>query len=199
MHTETVAGCRLPVANCKGTSADSSAYLLAKPKEGSAMFCDSCGVALQAGQGYCTRCGKQVIGPVVAGSGRVARHTQLLGILWIAYSALSVLGGIALWIIAHTVFGRMGVPDMPGGPPVFLRPLLSMIAVMLMVKSAAGIATGIGLLQRQDWGRLLGIVLGVISLINVPFGTALGIYTLWVLVSPGADQEYAALVRSANA
>ena len=49
------------------------------------MFCDACGEALQPGQGYCKRCGKQVIGTVVAGSGRVARHTHLLGILWIAY------------------------------------------------------------------------------------------------------------------
>ena len=62
---------------------------------------------------------------------------------------------------------------------------------MLLVKAAAGIAAGLGLLQRQDWGRVLAIVLGVISLINIPFGTALGIYTLWVLVSPGADKEYA--------
>ena len=163
------------------------------------MFCDSCGVALQAGQGYCVRCGKQVIGPVVAGSGRVARHTHLLGILWIAYSAVSLLGGIVLQIIVHTIFGRMGMPNMHGTPPLFLRPLLSMIALLLMVKAAAGIAAGIGLLQRQDWGRLLAIVLGVISLINIPFGTALGIYTLWVLVSPGAEQEYAGLARTAGA
>jgi len=163
------------------------------------MFCDSCGAALQAGQGYCTRCGKQVIGPVVAGSGRVARHTHLLGILWIAYSALSLLGGVVLLIISHTVFGPFGFPRAHGGPPLFIRPLLSAIGFLLLVKSAAGIAAGLGLLQRQDWGRVLSIVLAVISLINLPFGTALGIYSLWVLVSPGADQEYAALTRTAGA
>ena len=63
------------------------------------MFCDACGAALQPGQGYCTRCSKQVIGPVVEGSGRVARHTQLLGILWIAYSVISGFGGIVLMIV----------------------------------------------------------------------------------------------------
>ena len=82
---------------------------------GSAMFCDSCGASLQAGQGYCTRCGKQVIGPVVAGSGRVARHAHLLGILWIAYSALSLIGGVVLMIVSHTIFGPFGFPNMPGG------------------------------------------------------------------------------------
>lgn len=78
---------------------------------------------------------------------------------------------------------------------MFIRPLLSAIAIVLLCKAAAGIAAGLGLLQRQDWGRILAIVFGVVSLINIPFGTALGIYTLWVLVSPGADQEYAALAR----
>ena len=159
------------------------------------MFCDACGAALQPGQAYCTRCSKQVIGPVVEGSGRVARNAHLLGILWIAYSALSLMGGVILMIIARTIFGRMGLPSMPGGPPMFIRPLLSAIALVLMCKAAAGIAAGLGLLQRQDWGRILAIVLGAVSLINIPFGTALGIYTLWVLVSPGADKEYEALAR----
>jgi hypothetical protein len=161
------------------------------------MFCDSCGIALQPGQGYCTRCGKQVIGPVVAGSGRVARHTHLLGILWMAYSAISLVAGAALMTIAHTIFGRMGLPHMPGGPPAFLRPLLSMIAILLLAKAALGIATGWGLMQRESWARMLAIVLGVISLFNLPLGTAIGIYTLWVLVSPNAGQDYQALGRGA--
>ncbi len=159
------------------------------------MFCDACGAALQPGQAYCTRCSKQVIGPVVEGSGRVARNAHLLGILWIAYSAVSLIGGVVLMIVAKTIFGPLGLPSMPGGPPMFIRPLLSAIAVVLLCKAAAGIAAGLGLLQRQDWGRILAIVLGVISLINIPFGTAIGIYTLWVLVSPGADKEYEALAR----
>jgi hypothetical protein len=162
------------------------------------MFCDSCGVALQAGQGYCTRCGKQVIGPMVAGSGRVARHVRLLGILWIAYSAISLIGGVVLVIVSHTVFGPLGLPNMPGGPPNFIRPLLFVIGCALLVKAAAGIAAGLGLMQRQEWGRVLAIVLGVISLFNIPFGTALGIYTLWVLVSPHAQEEYMTLSRSAG-
>jgi hypothetical protein len=159
------------------------------------MFCDSCGAALQAGQGYCVRCGKQVIGPVVAGSGRVARHTHLLGILWIAYSAISLIGGVALMMVSHFLRFRF---DIGGGQPRFVAPLLSLIAMLLLVKAAVGIAAGFGLLQRQDWGRVLAIVVGVISLFNIPFGTALGIYTLWVLVSPNADTEYKALVRSAG-
>ena len=158
------------------------------------MFCDSCGAAIQAGQGYCTKCGKAIVGPVSAGSSRAAQHSQLLSILWIAYSAFSLVGGIVLMIIANTIFGRMhrfeGFEPGAPPPPIFLHPLLTFIAVMLLLKAGAGIITGVGLMQRASWSRMLAIILGCISLVNIPFGTALGIYTLWVLLSPNAEMEY---------
>jgi predicted amidophosphoribosyltransferase len=46
------------------------------------MFCDACGAAVQPGQAFCSRCGKQVVGPVTAMQlrpGRVQGHLHLLG------------------------------------------------------------------------------------------------------------------------
>jgi hypothetical protein len=47
-----------------------------------------------------------------------------------------------------------------------------------------------GLLERQPWARILGIVVGFLALIRFPFGTALGIYTLWVLLPESSGREY---------
>jgi len=162
------------------------------------MFCDSCGAPLGVGQSYCKQCGKAVVGPVTPGSGRVARHTHLLGVLWIAYSAISLVGGVVLAIVANTVFLHFRDLDaeMRGGPPPFVRPMLMFIACALLVKAIIGIAAGLGLLQRHSWARTLTIVLGIIALVSFPFGTALGIYTLWVLMSPNADEEYRSLSRA---
>jgi len=160
------------------------------------MFCDACGATLQASQGYCVRCGKQVIGTITPGTGRVARHTHLLGILWIAYSVVSLLIGVMAVIFAHMMLGRFG-PEMPNAPPIFVRPLMQLVGIFFLCKAGVGIAAGWGLMQREQWARTVAIILGVISLFNVPFGTALGIYTLWVLLSPNADQEYLALRRGA--
>ncbi len=157
------------------------------------MFCDQCGTQLQVGQGFCSKCGKQITGGGMQFShprpSRVREHIRLLGILWLALSAFEAIGGVAVFFIANTVLWRF-----PEGPPpearAFLHPLLSFIGVIILLKAAAGFAAGWGLLQREPWARMLSIVLAFFALFHVPFGTALGIYTLWVLLPSEADKEY---------
>jgi hypothetical protein len=50
-----------------------------------------------------------------------------------------------------------------------------------------------GLYERQPWARVLGIVVACLALIRIPFGTALGIYTLWVLAPESSGREYDAM------
>ena len=154
------------------------------------MFCDQCGTELQVSQGFCSRCGKAIKGPVPFAAprpGRVAAHIRLLGILWLALSALDAVGGVVALVLANTLFSRWG----PEGMPLFLHPLISVVGIFSIVKAVGGFLAGWGLLNRQPWARMLAIVLGVISLFfHIPFGTALGIYTLWVLLSAHSEEEY---------
>ena len=159
------------------------------------MFCDGCGTAVQPGQAFCSKCGKQIVGPVsvmhAPVPGRVQGHLHLLGIMWLAISAFNAVGGVVLYILANTLFARlheMGAP--PEAPTGFLRPLLSVIAVLILVKAAVGFIAGWGLLQREPWARIIALVLSFISLFNVPFGTAIGVYTMWVLLPSQSQQEY---------
>ena len=56
------------------------------------------------------------------------------------------------------------------------------ILVLVVVLALPGIIAGIGLLNRWGWARILALIIGFFSLFEVPFGTALGIYTFWVLL-----------------
>jgi hypothetical protein len=159
------------------------------------MFCDGCGAQLQPNQRHCSGCGKEVTG-MIAGyplRSRIQEHVRLLAILWFAFSAFEILGGIVLMVLANTLFvhlAQMNPPD-PGAPGLgFLRPLLSVVGIFVLVKGAAGFLAGWGLLNREPWGRVLALVLGFIALIHVPLGTALGVYTLWVLLPGNAEAEY---------
>jgi hypothetical protein len=161
------------------------------------MFCDGCGTTVQLGQAFCSQCGKQIVGPVAVlqpRPGRVQQHVRLMGLFWLAFSAFNTVGAVVLYIIANTLFahGQLGAPD---GPTFFLRPLLSVVAILLLAKAALGFLAGWGLLQQETWARILALVLSFVSLFtNIPFGTALGVYTMWVLMSSESEREYEALV-----
>jgi hypothetical protein len=163
------------------------------------MFCDGCGATVQPGQAFCNRCGKQIVGSVSVMQqrpGRVQGHLHLLGILWLAISALNTIAGVVLYVLANTLFAHLHDMGAPEAPTAFLRPLLSVIGILVLAKAACGFIAGWGLLQREPWARVIALVLGFISLFNVPFGTAVGVYTLWVLLPAQSQQEYDAMIAT---
>jgi hypothetical protein len=157
------------------------------------MFCDRCGTSLSPGQRFCPSCGKTA-GPVplMPVQGRIAGHIRLLGILWLANAALHLLPGFFL-----LAFFRPGVRLLPPDAPLFLNGLLHMVGLYLLGGAVVSLLAGWGLLEKQPWARVLAIVLACFNLLNVPFGTALGIYTLWVLLPAASEQEYRQIARVA--
>ena len=160
------------------------------------MFCDGCGAPVQPGQAFCSRCGKQIVGSLTMmqlRSGRVQRHLHLLAIFWFAISAFNAISGVILYILANTLLAPGGA----AGAPDFLRPLLSVVAIIILGGAAFGFSAGWGLMHRESWARTLALVLAFLVLfINIPVGTAVGVYTMWVLLPGESDQEYGTLVSA---
>jgi hypothetical protein len=119
----------------------------------------------------------------------------VLGLLWIILSGLRLIPGVAMMVLGHMRFPFMMMP-IPEPVRLFLAPFLGVIGLIISGFALAGVIAGWGLMTHCPWARMLAIVLGCISLIHFPFGTALGIYTLWVLVPAGADTEYQSLARA---
>jgi hypothetical protein len=154
------------------------------------MFCTTCGNPITADQAVCSKCGRATaVGNMQGGINRVSQHYRTLGILQIIYSGLHALGGLCVVLAAKLVLGNV-LANVSPRPPMFLQPLVEMIGWCLLAFSAVGLVGGIGLLSRAPWARTLTLVAGFIELLNVPIGTALGIYTLWVLLSTGSEDEY---------
>ena len=154
------------------------------------MFCDQCGAQLDPNSRCCNRCGKQLSVPVAfaaPGPGRVQSHVRLLGILWLALSAFDAVGGFLALVVLAILSHHGGLQELP----FFVRPLIKAAALFSIVKAAGGFFAGWGLLNRQSWARPLAIALAIISLFfHIPFGTALGVYTLWVLLPAHSEAEY---------
>lgn len=148
------------------------------------MFCDRCGAQLEAGASFCRACGKPVGGvPALPSQTSISGHVRLLGILWIAISAFRLLPALVLFGVSRNFMSEMGVPS-------FVHPLLATIGTFFALFAALGFIAGWGLLEHAPWSRMLAIVMGCLALIDIPFGTALGIYTLWVLLPAKAETEF---------
>ncbi|HEY2039072.1 MAG TPA: hypothetical protein VGG95_05370 [Edaphobacter sp.] len=67
---------------------------------------------------------------------------------------------------------------------------MPVLVTMTVLMAVLAFVAGFSLLNRKSWGRVLAIVLAVLALLKFPFGTALGIYTLWVLAPATSAMEY---------
>lgn len=62
--------------------------------------------------------------------------------------------------------------------------------IVMCVLAIPHLIAGMGLMRLKPWSRPLGTVLSTFSLLNLPLGTAVGLYGLWVLMSPEADEVF---------
>ena len=72
--------------------------------------------------------------------------------------------------------------------------LVPLITAVLVGRAILCLVTGISLLRRASWARMLAIVTAFLALIHPFAGTVLGIYTLWVLLPSASGQEYEQIV-----
>lgn len=133
---------------------------------------------------------------------RVQRNLQTLGFLWCVFGAYRIVAGlVGIFVLRVATFRNFGGGGWewggrfhhgPFGPP-WMGVLLPLIAMVATVTAFLAFLVGFSLLTRKPWGRVLGIVVGILALLKFPIGTALGIYTLWVLVPAESGAEYDAI------
>ena len=145
------------------------------------MHCTSCGNPLAPDVRFCTRCGAASVLVQPLYRDRVGRHLQSLGVLWLIYAALRAMRGAVGLAFVHRFFG-----DHPFG----FFPVWPFAGVVLGIGVFGALFTGYALLTRQPWGRIVAIVFGVLALLHPIMGTALGIYTLWVLAPAASGVAY---------
>ena len=116
----------------------------------------------------------------------MASHIKILGVLNIVLGALGIAIGLGVMLLLGGIGAVVGAADRSGDGIIAL-PILGgigfFIFAIVLVLSVPGIIAGIGLLKFRPWARVLAIVMSALNLLNVPFGTAIGVYGLWVLLS----------------
>lgn len=122
-------------------------------------------------------------------------HVKVLGVLYLVLSGLALLTALFLLLAVGGAAGIVGIAADPRDAAVAI-PVLGLagtaLAAVLLVLALPGIVAGWGLLNFRPWARILALVLSALNLLNVPFGTALGLYGLWVLLNKDTERLFAA-------
>ena len=105
------------------------------------------------------------------------KHLRILGCLFIARSVL-------MFIIIIVVKNFLMINS----------ELVSTVFIIVGILALLDVICGYGLLTKQRWGRILGLVMSFVYLLSFPIGTALGIYGMWTLF----DKETIDLLNSTN-
>ena len=121
-------------------------------------------------------------------------HVKVLGVLNIVSGVLGLCAAFLLTIVFGGVAGLVGADADPDA--AIAAPIIGLtgaaLVTFVVATSLPAIIIGFGLYRKLPWSRIAGIVISIISLISVPFGTILGIYGLWVLFSKDGQAVFEA-------
>jgi len=160
------------------------------------MFCSGCGQALEPGQQVCPQCGRPMAPPpppvpnLAFELANYSNRIRALSTVWFIYGGLVLVTGIIGLSFANAFFNNGFGPWM-NGPwahgnfpfgPGFGPAILHFAWVLVITRAALAVVAGWGLMERAPWGRVVAIVAAFLSILKIPFGTAIAIWTLVTLL-----------------
>lgn len=113
------------------------------------------------------------------------RHVAILAILCTLWGALAMLVGVSLLLLS---IGALAILFGPDGNAVtfaagFTATAFAVMGVVALIWGAAHVGASAMLRRREPIGRVIVLGLSLVNLLVLPFGTALGAYALWILLT----------------
>ena len=109
------------------------------------------------------------------------QHVSFVGALHVGFGILGLLGAVAIYLSFIFVFDFVEQEPIAQKVLSFVGNTLSLIILFF---SSLGVIGGIGLFSYKPWARILVMIVSAINCLNVPVGTAKGVYSIWVLMQP---------------
>lgn len=110
---------------------------------------------------------------------KMNKHVTVVGAINIAFGVLGILGAIVLFVCFDFVENLVTDDDVA---TMVMQIIKVIVPILLFVYSCIKLVGGIGLLSYKFWARYVVIVLSALSCLNIPVGTLIGVYSLWVLL-----------------
>jgi hypothetical protein len=120
---------------------------------------------------------------------RILLHVQLLGRLHVVAGWLALLASISLGLLgvgAISLTARAG-PEVAAS---LAAAIFFTCAAIAFVWGFVLVGVGWALPQHQPWARPVALVLAIVNVFVIPFGTALSAYAFWVLLQEAGKRMF---------
>jgi hypothetical protein len=116
----------------------------------------------------------------------MSSHVDFVGVLFIIWGVLTALVGVSTLSLGVAAIALIASATHGGGRQVaagLTAAAFTTLALIAILWGAAHIMVGVPLRRHKPWSRLIALALGSVDLLLLPYGTALGCYALWTLLS----------------
>jgi len=110
------------------------------------------------------------------------KHVTAVGAIQIAISSIGLIISMGAFILLSNLLDFIPTNEMPSFVVKLLEYLFKVFPVFLGILSLMGVIGGIALLSYKSWGRILVIIVAAFGCLNIPIGTLIGVYSIWVLM-----------------
>ena len=109
-------------------------------------------------------------------------HVSLVASLHIGFGALTVVAGIVTYILLN--FATNFIPEYEEVGIIVMKTLSTFLPLLICFFGGIDILAGVALFSYKPWSRIFMLVISAINCLNIPFGTAKGVYSIWALMQP---------------
>lgn len=107
------------------------------------------------------------------------KHVTVVGTLHIVFAVLGLVGALVIFLAINFALSFVEGDEIA---VAVLNTVMISLSTIIAVVSVLSIIGGIGLFSYREWARILIIIMSAINCLNVPIGTAKGVYSIWALL-----------------
>ena len=131
------------------------------------IYCPNCGASVEEGGKYCKNCGEKLMAQK---TGKIEKPVVIViaAILFGIMGVLEVLSGLIITALGPMIQNLLESTEFGS----FVGGFVILFGGIILVAGVLDIAVAYGLWELKKWGGILGIILGIISvLLSIPFVT----------------------------
>ena len=119
---------------------------------------------------------------------KAKNHVNLVAVLHIVFGALTIAGAILLLFLIQ-IAGDY-IPEDETQAKQIVGSIGYLLAAIIAFFGLFDLLAGASLYSYKQWSRIIVIIISAINCLNIPIGTAKGVYSIWVRMQPEVQELF---------